>query len=145
MPLWERAKPILTAQTEYNSSKANPGAINGRVALENVTFRYRDDGLPILNDISLYADPGEFIAVVGASGSGKSTILRLLGFETPQSGTVYYDNFDLASLDIQAVRRQLGVSTRLLTLRVFGQFFLTHNMCLTILAQKAYVIRVLEL
>ncbi|OKH53351.1 NHLP bacteriocin export ABC transporter permease/ATPase subunit [Calothrix sp. HK-06] len=110
VPLWERAKPILQAQPEYNSNKANPGAINGRVALDHVTFRYRDDGLPILNNVSLYADPGEFVAVVGPSGSGKSTILRLLlGFETPQSGTVYYDNFDLASLDIQAVRRQLGV------------------------------------
>jgi ABC-type bacteriocin/lantibiotic exporter with double-glycine peptidase domain len=66
--------------------------------------------LPILNDVSFYADPGEFVAIVGPSGSGKSTILRLLlGFETPESGTVYYDNFDLAQLNLEAVRRQLGV------------------------------------
>ncbi|MEH2165195.1 MAG: NHLP bacteriocin export ABC transporter permease/ATPase subunit [Nostoc sp.] len=110
VPLWERAEPILQAQPEYDPSKANPGDLMGRVALDNVTFRYRDDGLPILNDVSLYADPGEFVAIVGASGSGKSTIFRLLlGFETPLSGTVYYDRFDLASLDLQAVRRQLGV------------------------------------
>ncbi|MEH2461467.1 ABC transporter transmembrane domain-containing protein [Nostoc sp.] len=91
VPLWERAEPILQAQPEYNPSKANPGDLIGRVALNHVTFRYRDDGLPILNNISFYADPGEFIAIVGPSGSGKSTIFRLLlGFETPLSGTVYY-------------------------------------------------------
>jgi NHLM bacteriocin system ABC transporter ATP-binding protein len=110
VPLWERAKPILQAQPEYDPSKANPSDLMGRVALDGVTFRYRDDGLPILNDISLHVEPGEFVAIVGPSGSGKSTILRLLlGFETPLSGTVYYDRFDLASLDLQAVRRQLGV------------------------------------
>jgi ABC-type bacteriocin/lantibiotic exporter with double-glycine peptidase domain len=64
----------------------------------------------ILNDVSFYADPGEFVAIVGPSGSGKSTILRLLlGFETPELGAVYYDNFDLAQLNLEAVRRQLGV------------------------------------
>jgi NHLM bacteriocin system ABC transporter ATP-binding protein len=110
VPLWERAEPILQAQPEYDPSKANPSDLMGRVALDHVTFRYRDDGLPILNDVSLYAEPGEFIAIVGPSGSGKSTIFRLLlGFETPHSGTVYYDRFDLAQLDLQAVRRQLGV------------------------------------
>lgn len=110
VPLWEWAEPILQAQPEYDPSKANPDDLMGRVALDHVTFRYRDDGLPTLNDISLYADPGEFIAIVGPSGSGKSTIFRLLlGFETPLSGTVYYERFDLASLDLQAVRRQLGV------------------------------------
>ncbi|MBR8835776.1 MAG: ATP-binding cassette domain-containing protein [Stigonema ocellatum SAG 48.90 = DSM 106950] len=107
VPLWERAKPILQAQPEYDPTKANPGDLMGRVALDHVTFRYRDDGLPILNHISLYADPGEFVAIVGPSGGGKSTILRLLlGFETPQKGTVYYDNLDLAQLDLQAVSKK---------------------------------------
>jgi ABC-type bacteriocin/lantibiotic exporter with double-glycine peptidase domain len=84
--------------------------LTGRLALEHVTFRYREDGPLILDDVSVYAEPGEFIALVGPSGSGKSTVFRLLlGFETPLSGTVYYDGQDLAGLDIQAVRRQLGV------------------------------------
>ncbi|BAZ26271.1 cyclic nucleotide-regulated ABC bacteriocin/lantibiotic exporter [Kalymmatonema gypsitolerans NIES-4073] len=110
VPLWERAKPILHTEPEYDSTKANPGSLMGRVALDHVTFRYHDDGLPILNDVSLHAEPGEFVAIVGPSGSGKSTILRLLlGFETPESGTVYYDGFDLAQLNLEAVRRQLGV------------------------------------
>lgn len=60
--------------------------------------------------MSLKADPGEFIALVGGSGSGKSTLLRLLlGFEKPDMGTVSYDGIDLASLNVQAVRRQMGV------------------------------------
>ncbi|GAA6619529.1 NHLP bacteriocin export ABC transporter permease/ATPase subunit [Scytonema sp. NUACC26] len=110
VPLWERAEPILRSQPEYDSTKANPGELRGRVALDHVTFRYRDDGLPILDRLSLHAEPGEFVAIVGHSGSGKSTILRLLlGFETPQSGTVFYDRFDLAKLNLEAVRRQLGV------------------------------------
>ncbi|MGH7999415.1 MAG: NHLP bacteriocin export ABC transporter permease/ATPase subunit [Brasilonema sp.] len=110
VPLWERAKPILQQELEYDSNKVDPGRLMGRVILDHVTFRYREDGPPILDDVSLYAEPGEFVAIVGPSGSGKSTILRLLlGFETPLSGKVYYDNFDLAELDLVAVRRQLGV------------------------------------
>ncbi|NMG22497.1 NHLP bacteriocin export ABC transporter permease/ATPase subunit [Brasilonema bromeliae] len=110
VPLWERAKPILQQELEYDSNKVDPGRLTGRVILDHITFRYREDGPPILNDVSLYAEPGEFVAIVGPSGSGKSTILRLLlGFETPLSGKVYYDGFDLAELDLVAVRRQFGV------------------------------------
>ncbi len=110
VPLWERAKPILESKSEYDPTKADPGRLTGRLSLEFVTFRYREDGPLILDGVSIKAEPGEFIAIVGPSGSGKSTIFRLLlGFETPLSGTVYYDGQDLAGLDIQAVRRQLGV------------------------------------
>jgi ATP-binding cassette subfamily C protein len=60
--------------------------------------------------VTIQAEAGEFIALVGPSGSGKSTIIRLLlGFETPEQGTIYYDGQDLSGLDISAVRRQLGV------------------------------------
>ncbi|BAY23400.1 cyclic nucleotide-regulated ABC bacteriocin/lantibiotic exporter [Calothrix sp. NIES-2100] len=110
VPLWERAKPILQSQLESDPTKADPGRLTGRISLEHVTFRYREDGPLTLDDVSIYAEPGEFIAIVGPSGSGKSTVFRLLlGFETPLSGTVYYDGQDLAGLDVQAVRRQLGV------------------------------------
>ncbi|NMG06393.1 NHLP bacteriocin export ABC transporter permease/ATPase subunit [Brasilonema sp. UFV-L1] len=110
VPLWERAKPILQQELEYDSNKVDPGRLMGRVTLDHVTFRYREDGPSIVDDVSLYAEPGEFVAIVGPSGSGKSTILRLLlGFETPLSGKVYYDGSDLSELDLVAVRRQLGV------------------------------------
>ncbi len=110
VPLWERAQPILEAQPEVNSEKADPGRLSGRVVVDHAIFRYRDDGPLTLDDVSIRAEPGEFIAFVGASGSGKSTLFRLLlGFDVPESGTIYYDGQDLAGLDVYAVRRQLGV------------------------------------
>ncbi|MHC0061309.1 NHLP bacteriocin export ABC transporter permease/ATPase subunit [Nostoc sp. UIC 10890] len=110
VPIWERAKPIWRSQPEYDSTKVNPGQLSGRIALNRVSFRYSENGTLILNDVSLHAEPGEFIAIVGSSGSGKSTILRLLlGFETPLTGSIYYDGKDLAEMELQAVRRQLGV------------------------------------
>ncbi|MEL6928997.1 MAG: NHLP bacteriocin export ABC transporter permease/ATPase subunit [Cyanobacteria bacterium J06600_6] len=110
VPLWERAQPILQTEPESNLDKASPGRLTGRLSLDHVTFRYGNEGPLTLEDVSVCAYPGEFVAFVGPSGSGKSTIFRLLlGFETPLSGTVYYDGQDLAGLDVPAVRRQLGV------------------------------------
>ncbi|HEY9696277.1 MAG TPA: NHLP bacteriocin export ABC transporter permease/ATPase subunit [Trichocoleus sp.] len=110
VPLWQRAKPILNEAPEVDQDKADPGKLSGELRVDHVTFRYREDGALTLEDVSIQAKPGEFIALVGPSGSGKSTVMRLLlGFETPASGTIYYDGQDLAGLDVSAVRRQLGV------------------------------------
>ena len=110
VPLWQRSQPILNATPEVDIQKSDPGRLTGRICVDRVTFRYREDGPLTLDDVTIEAFPGEFIALVGPSGSGKSTVLRLLlGFETPQSGTVYYDNQDITGIDIAAVRRQLGV------------------------------------
>ncbi|MEH1957375.1 NHLP bacteriocin export ABC transporter permease/ATPase subunit [Nostoc sp.] len=123
VPLWERAQPILESKPEVDSEKADPGRLSGRVVVDHVIFRYRDDGPLTLDDVSIHAEPGEFIAFVGASGSGKSTLFRLLlGFDVPESGTIYYDGQDLAGLDIHAVRRQLGVvmqNSRLTSASIF--------------------------
>ncbi|MHC5824244.1 MAG: NHLP bacteriocin export ABC transporter permease/ATPase subunit, partial [Nostoc sp.] len=109
-PQWKRAQPILETIPEVDLTKADPGRILGRIAVDHITFRYRNDGPLTLDDVSLDAEPGEFIALVGGSGSGKSTIFRmLLGFESPEDGTIYYDGQDLSGLDVDAVRRQLGV------------------------------------
>ena len=72
VPLWERARPILKEQLETDLSKADPGCLTGHIQLEHVTFRYREDGPLILNEVSLSAAPGEFIALVGPSGSSNS-------------------------------------------------------------------------
>ncbi len=110
VPLYQRASPILQTLPEVEEGRTDPGELTGDVEVSNVTFRYVADGRPVLDQVSFRARPGEFVALVGPSGSGKSTILRLLlGFETPESGSVYLDAQDLASLDFRAVRRQMGV------------------------------------
>jgi ATP-binding cassette subfamily C protein len=110
VPLYERAQPILNTWPETDRTKAHPGEVSGRIEVSHVSFRYDKDGPLVLDDVSLEFSPGEFVALVGPSGSGKSTLLRLLlGFEAPDAGAILYDKQDLAELDIQAIRRQIGV------------------------------------
>ncbi|MEA5575512.1 NHLP bacteriocin export ABC transporter permease/ATPase subunit [Anabaena sp. UHCC 0451] len=110
LPLWQRTASILQGELECDTNKNQPALFQGRITLKNVSFRYFQDGQLILNDVNIHAQPGEFIAIVGPSGSGKSTLLRLLlGFETPLNGTISYDDQNLATLNLSAVRRQLGV------------------------------------
>jgi NHLM bacteriocin system ABC transporter ATP-binding protein len=110
IPYFERLKPIIQEHPESDFAKGHPGELSGEIEVKHIEFRYTDDGPPILNDVSLHVDPGEFVAVVGKSGSGKSTLVRLLlGFETPQAGTIYYNGQDLDTLDIRQVRHQIGV------------------------------------
>ncbi|MBK1735237.1 NHLP bacteriocin export ABC transporter permease/ATPase subunit [Halorhodospira abdelmalekii] len=110
VPLWERAKPILVQPEEVDSGKSEPGRLAGHIEVCDVEFAYGEDSPQILRGTSLNAEPGEFIGIVGTSGSGKSTLLRLmLGFETPQAGSVFYDGQDMAGLDLTALRKQVGV------------------------------------
>ncbi len=110
VPQWQRAQPIVETLPEVDLSRADPGKLIGRINLERVSFRYSPDIPLTLENVSIKAEPGDFIALVGGSGSGKSTIFRLLlGFENPEDGSIYYDGQDLSGLDVSAVRRQLGV------------------------------------
>ena len=73
-------------------------------------FGYRRDRTPLLSSLSFAVEPGEFVALVGPSGGGKSTLIRLLlGFEEPWSGMVAYDGSDLSTVDVASVRRQMGI------------------------------------
>ena len=84
--------------------------LSGGIGFEHVSFRYGPDGPDVLEDVSVHARPGEFIAVVGETGCGKSTLIRLaLGLHAPTAGLVSYDGRDLAGLDRRSVRRQVGV------------------------------------
>ena len=110
VPLYERVKPILVTLPEVDEARSDPGELSGDIEFSEVTFRYATDAPIVLERISFRARPGEFVALVGSSGSGKSTMLRLLlGFESPESGSIHLDAQDLAALDLQAVRRQMGV------------------------------------
>jgi subfamily B ATP-binding cassette protein MsbA len=107
----DRTNEIM-AEVEENRS---PGRtvkmppIQGTVRFEDVEFSY-DEGKPVLHGIGFVAAPGTVTALVGSSGSGKSTIISLLcAFHTPTTGRVVVDDMDLAQVDLNTFRSQLGV------------------------------------
>ncbi|MCK9526980.1 MAG: ATP-binding cassette domain-containing protein, partial [Limnochordia bacterium] len=109
-PLLEMVEPILNTAPEINESKIQITTLSGRIEVSNVTFSYSDDGPLVLNKLNLKVEPGEYLAIVGKSGCGKSTLMRLLlGFEQPNSGAIYYDGYDLKTLDMRSVRQCIGV------------------------------------
>ena len=108
-PVLEMAKPILEAEPEVAEDKLVLTRLSGGIELNNVTFRYTEDMPPVLDDLSLKIRPGQYVAIVGKTGCGKSTLMRLmLGFETPQKGAVYYDGRDLKKIDLKSLRRRIG-------------------------------------
>jgi NHLM bacteriocin system ABC transporter ATP-binding protein len=109
VPIYERLAPILDALPERADAAGDPGPLTGAISIRDVSFTYEGTSRPALAKVSQEIPAGSFVAIVGPSGSGKSTLLRLLlGFETPSSGSISYDDHLLDSLDIVSVRRQLG-------------------------------------
>ena len=109
-PLVERARPILTAETEIDPGRGDPGTLKGEIEGSGLAFTYAEGLPPVLNGVDFHIKPGQHMAIVGGSGSGKSTLLRLLlGFETPERGAILYDGQDLTRLDLTRVRSQIGV------------------------------------
>lgn len=109
-PVMAMAKPIMDAEPEVSEGKQVIDRISGAIEVNNVSFRYREDMPLILDDLSLKIRPGQYVAIVGATGCGKSTLMRiLLGFEKPQKGAVYYNGKDLNTIDLKSLRRKIGV------------------------------------
>ncbi|HEX8111795.1 MAG TPA: NHLP bacteriocin export ABC transporter permease/ATPase subunit, partial [Kofleriaceae bacterium] len=110
VPTFRRLAPILAARSEIDERKSDPGELDGEIEIAHVSFRYAPGTPYVLSDVSLHIRPGEFVAIVGPSGSGKSSLLRLLlGFERPTAGHVYYSGQDLEHVDLRKIRRQIGV------------------------------------
>ena len=109
-PVLEMAEPILKAEPEVSAEKEAVDSLTGGIEMSHITFRYDKDSPYVLEDLSLKIRPGEYIAIVGRTGCGKSTLVRLLlGFEKPEKGAIFYDRHDLAMVDPRSLRRNIGV------------------------------------
>lgn len=109
-PILDMAKPIMEAVPEVSGGKQVIFRLFGGIEINNVSFRYSEHMPLVVDDLSLKIRPGQYVAIVGATGCGKSTLMRLLlGFETPQKGAIYYDGRDLSTIDLKSLRRKIGV------------------------------------
>jgi ATP-binding cassette subfamily B protein len=100
----------LETSTPAGSAPAPVGRLRGEVRLADVTFAYRGAPTPALRDVSLTVAPGETVALVGETGAGKSTVVKLVArFYDPTSGAVCVDGADLRTLDLLQYRGRLGV------------------------------------
>lgn len=109
-PMLKLVQPILEAEPEVDLNRQVVTRLRGGIELSNVSFRYNDSMPYVLDDLSLKIRPGQYVAIVGKTGCGKSTLMRiLLGFEKPQKGAVYYDGRDISTMDLKSLRRKIGV------------------------------------
>ena len=109
-PVLDMAKPLMETIPEVSEGKVVIDRLSGGIELNNVSFRYNESMPMVIDDLSLKIRPGQYVAIVGSTGCGKSTLMRLLlGFEKPQKGAVYYDGKDLNAIDLKSLRRKIGV------------------------------------
>jgi NHLM bacteriocin system ABC transporter ATP-binding protein len=109
-PVLEMAEPILKAEPELAADKQPVDRVTGHIEMSHVSFRYEENTPYVLNDLSLDIKAGEYVAIVGRTGCGKSTLVRLLlGFEKPEKGGIFYDRHDLNSIDPRSLRKHIGV------------------------------------
>jgi ATP-binding cassette subfamily B protein len=84
--------------------------VEGRVTFDDVTFRYFPTSSPVLSNISLTAEPGQTVALLGATGSGKTTIINLIPrFYDASQGRILIDGIDVRDVTIESLRRQIGI------------------------------------
>jgi ATP-binding cassette, subfamily B, bacterial len=118
--MWQQASASIakteellttTVSTPASSSPvALPSRLRGEIDFDDVSFRYVTSGEPVLEHVTLHVDAGETVALVGATGAGKSTIVRLVArFSDPTAGVVRVDGLDLRDVDQAAYRRHLGI------------------------------------
>ena len=109
-PILETVQPFFNTVPEISEGKEVITRLSGGIELTNVSFRYNENMPFILDNMSLKIRPGQYVAIVGKTGCGKSTLMRLLlGFEKPQKGAVYYDGRDIERIDLKSLRRRIGV------------------------------------
>jgi NHLM bacteriocin system ABC transporter ATP-binding protein len=116
-PIFGLVKPLLKEKPEVSEGKQVIQRLAGGIELNNVTFRYSENMPIILDGLSFKIRPGQYVAIVGKTGCGKSTLMRImLGFETPDKGAVYYDGQDISKIDLKSLRRKIVISAPQLTM-----------------------------
>lgn len=108
--IFKIVSPVLKTVPEVDVDRRVISELRGGIELSNISFRYTDSMPYVLKNLSLKIRPGQYVAIVGKTGCGKSTLMRiLLGFEKPEKGAIYYDGKDISSLDLKSLRRKIGV------------------------------------
>ena len=109
---FQRFMDILEIQPEIQDSAdaMEIGTVNGNVEFRNVSFRYRDDHSHVLKNISLQVDAGDYIAIVGSSGVGKTTLCSLIPrFYEVREGEILLDGVNIRDISLRSLRRNVGV------------------------------------
>lgn len=108
-PMLELVGPIMEAEPELAEDKPSVDGLTGRIEVANLSFRYTQDCPYVVKDLSFTVEPQEYVAIVGKSGCGKSTIMRLmLGFEKPESGSVFFGPYDVQKVNVKSLRQHIG-------------------------------------
>ena len=101
---------LRTSPEQTGKDVARAPRLTGRIALQNVSFRYGDNLPFVVRDVSVDIRPGMTVAIVGRSGCGKSTLARMIaGLYMPTEGRVLFDGHDLVRIELKSLRRQIGV------------------------------------
>ena len=128
-PQLDIVAPILKAVPEISGNKTVVTSLSGGIEIQNLVFRYDENGKNVLDGINIKIRPGQYVAIVGKTGCGKSTLIRLLlGFEKPDKGAVYYDGKDITKLDLPSLRRRIGAvlqSGRLFTGDIYSNIVIS--------------------
>ncbi len=109
----ERLNDVLDTPPEQESAARRTHRLSGSIVLDRVSFRYGALAPFVVQDVSVTVEPGQFVAVVGRSGAGKTTMAHLLiGLYRPTAGKILFDGVELGELDFRSLRQQMGIVTQ---------------------------------
>ena len=107
--LFNVLEPVMKFIPETEGDKEIVHSLKGDIQIQNLYFKYDDELPPVLDDLTLNIRRGEYVAIVGTTGCGKTTLMKLLlGFEKPKRGEIFYDGKPLSSLDKSSLRKHIG-------------------------------------